>query len=90
LQYPSIHQLIIVKAMTKYFVSKRTFATDPFQIVFREVKTRTHKGYPITYELKTLAGEYATWEEALAIAEKLNADCYPGAETSGINPSWPW
>ena len=66
--------------MTKYFVSKRTFATDPFQIVFREV----------TYELKTLPGEYATWEEALAIAEKLNADCYPGAETSGINPSWPW
>ncbi len=76
--------------MTKYFISKRTFASDPYHIVFREVKTRTRKGYPITYELKTLPEEFKTWEEALAVAEELNAECYPGVEITGINPSWPW
>ena len=35
-----------------YFVSKRKSTSEPFRIVYREVKTHTSKGYPLTYELR--------------------------------------
>jgi hypothetical protein len=64
----------IEELMTTYFINRRGGASEPFTIVYREVKTRTRKGYPITYELKALPGEYDTWEEALQNAQRLNSD----------------
>ena len=73
-----------------YFVSTRNSASDPFKIVYREVKIRTSKGYPLTYEWKALPEEYATWEEALAATEKLNAVVHSGNRGTGIFPISPY
>lgn len=63
--------------MTTYYVNRRSVATEPYTIVYREVRTRTSKGYPITYELKSLPGEYNTWEDALLILQRLDSDAPP-------------
>jgi hypothetical protein len=71
-----------------YFVSKRNSSTEPFRVVYREVKTRTHKGYPLTYELCSLPEAYATWEEAVAAIEKLNSTPAPAGAIGGAFPTW--
>jgi hypothetical protein len=43
-----------------------------FRVVHREVKLRTHKGYPISYTFKALPGEFESWEKAQTFAERLN------------------
>jgi hypothetical protein len=70
-----------------YFVSTRNSASAPFKVVYREVKIRTCKGYPLTYEWKALPEDYATWEEAFAETEKLNAAVQPENRVAGIYPS---
>jgi hypothetical protein len=75
-----------------YYVAKRNNADEPFKIVYREVKTRTRKGYPLTYELRSLPGEYLTLEEALEATEKLNAGFQTSGyrtDSAGIYPSLP-
>jgi hypothetical protein len=69
-----------------YFVSTRNSASDPFKIVYREVKIRTSKGYPLIYEWKALSEDYATWEEAFAETEKLNAEVHPDHRVTGSYP----
>jgi hypothetical protein len=69
-----------------YFVWRNPATTDRFRVVHREVKLRTHKGYPISFALKALPGEYASWENAQQVAERLNRgepaeeDWSPGEE----------
>jgi hypothetical protein len=70
-----------------YFVSTRNSASDPFKIVYREVKIRTSKGYPLIYEWKALPEDYVTWEEAFAETEKLNAVVHPENRVTGIYPT---
>jgi hypothetical protein len=72
-----------------YFVSKRKSTSEPFRIVYREVKTHTSKGYPLTYELKALPEEFQTWEEAMAATERLNAGKSKSGYAGGQEPSWP-
>jgi hypothetical protein len=74
-------------SIVTYFVSTRNSASSPFKIVYREVKIRTSKGYPLTYEWKALPEEYATWEEAFVETEKLNAAVYSENRVVGIYPS---
>lgn len=71
-----------------YFISKRYSAGEPYRIVYREVKTHTSKGYPLTYEIKSLPEEYATWEEALAATEQMNANQAAGKFPCGFLPTW--
>lgn len=72
-----------------YFVSKRNCASEPFKVVYREVKSHTSKGYPLSYELKALPEEYATWEEALAAIEMLNARLNSSNGRAGVTSTWP-
>ena len=72
-----------------YFVSKRNCASEPFRIVYNEVKSHTSKGYPLSYELKALPEEYATWEEALAATESLNSRLDSSRRGAGMFPTWP-
>ncbi len=69
-----------------YFVAKKIRASDPYRVVFQEVKTRTSKGYPLTYEYKPLPEEYDTWEDAYAASERLNEKLGLSARSSGICP----
>jgi hypothetical protein len=69
-----------------YFVAKKKHASEPYRVVFQEVKTRTSKGYPLTYELKPLPEEYATWEEAYAASERLNDKLGLSGRSSGVCP----
>lgn len=71
-----------------YFVCKRNSSTEPFRVVYREVKTRTSKGYPLTYELCSLPEAYATWEEALAAIERLNSIPSPAGVIAETFPTW--
>lgn len=73
--------------MGSYFISRRSAPSEPFRLVYREVKTRTRKGYPLTFEITPLEGEYATWEEAQAALEALLGEFTPG---SLVCPPWPW
>jgi hypothetical protein len=57
-----------------YFVWKGPTLSDPYRVVYREVKTRTRKGTPITYELKSMLEEYESWEIAQRVADSMNAD----------------
>jgi hypothetical protein len=62
----------------EYFVWKRPTICEPFRVVRREVHTRTHKGYPITYILKSIPVAFDTWEKAQLVANKLNLDLFEG------------
>lgn len=62
----------------EYFVWKRPAICEPFRVVRREVHTRTHKGYPITYILKSIPVAFDTWEKAQLLANKLNLDLLEG------------
>ena len=55
-----------------YFVWMKPTHPGRFRVVHREVKLRTHKGYPISYALKALPDEFESWEKAQMIAERLN------------------
>lgn len=61
-----------------YFVWMKPTHPGRFRVVHREVKLRTHKGYPISYILKALPGEYESWEKAQMVAERLNRGEIPG------------
>ena len=63
---------------TEYFVWKRPIISEPFRVVRREVHTRTSKGYPITYILKSIPIAFETWEKAQSAANKLNLDLMKG------------
>lgn len=76
--------------MAAYFINKRSLSTQPYQIVFREVKTRTSKGYPISYELIPLPEKYHTWEEALEATRKLNAPSQYNWQSESVCPPWPY
>jgi hypothetical protein len=60
--------------MPTYFINRRSVAAEPYSIVYREVRTRTTKGYPVTYELKSVPGEFDTWEDALLNLQRLDPD----------------
>ena len=62
----------------EYFVWKRPVISEPFRVVRREVHTRTHKGYPITYVLKSIPVAFETWDKAQFVANKLNLDLIKG------------
>ena len=55
-----------------YFVWKSPLASNQFRVVFREVKLRTRKGYPIAYSIKSIPNKFETWEKAQAEADRLN------------------
>jgi hypothetical protein len=76
--------------MITFYISRRRFTSDPFKVVYREVKTRTRKGYPLTYELKALAGDYQTWEEAQSAISGLSPEPSPAIQTAATCPLWPW
>jgi hypothetical protein len=63
---------------TEYFVWKRPIIDEPFRVVRREVHSRTHKGYPITYVLKSIPVAFETWDKAQFVANKLNLDIFQG------------
>lgn len=69
---------------TEYFVWKRPAIDEPFRVVRREVHSRTHKGYPISYVLKSIPVAFETWDKAQIVANKLNLALVQG-KTSG----WP-
>jgi hypothetical protein len=58
--------------MPMYYIARKDLGSTSYQVVYEDVKTRTSKGYPITYELKVLPTEYETWEEAQVVVEHLN------------------
>ena len=60
-----------------YFVWMKPSHPRLFRVVHREVKLRTRKGYPITFALKALPGEYESWEKAQTVAERLNRGDLP-------------
>ena len=63
---------------TEYFVWKRSIIDEPFRVVRREVHSRTHKGYPITYVIKSIPDAFETWDKAQFVANKLNLDILQG------------
>lgn len=63
---------------TEYFVWKRPIIGEPFRVVWREVHSRTHKGYPITYVIKSIPDAFETWDKAQFVANKLNLDILQG------------
>ena len=65
-----------------YFVWKKPLPDHTYQVVRREVRARTRKGYPISYELKSIPGEFESWERAQAMAEEFNRQWDCGA----VNP----
>lgn len=56
-----------------YFVWKGPLYSDPFRVVYREVKTRTRKGTPVSYRIRSIPYEYETWEMAQVMADELNS-----------------
>lgn len=58
--------------MPMYYISRKGIEATSYQVVYEDVKTRTSKGYPISYELKVLPTEYSTWDEAQEAVESLN------------------
>lgn len=63
---------------TEYFVWKRPIIGEPFRVVWREVHSRTHKGYPITYVIKSIPDAFETWDKAQFVANRLNLDILQG------------
>ncbi len=76
--------------MTTYFVNRRSLSTEPYKVVYPEVKTRTSKGYPITFEFIELPEEYNTWEEALEATQRLNASAPYTSRNGGSYPPPPY
>jgi hypothetical protein len=60
-----------------YFVWTKPNHPGCFRVVHREVKLRTHKGYPISFTLMALPGEFESWEKAQRVAERLNRGDIP-------------
>jgi hypothetical protein len=63
---------------SEYFVWKRPAIREPFRVVRKEVQTRTRKGYPISYVLKSIPVAFETWDKAQFVANKLNLDLHLG------------
>jgi hypothetical protein len=63
---------------TEYFVWRKPALSEPFRVVRREVHTRTRKGYPITYVLKSIPAVFETWDKAQFVANKLNLEILQG------------
>ena len=61
----------------EYFVWKRPSCPASFRVVHREVKSRTQKGYPISFALMAIPGEYDEWEAAQHMADQLNQGFSP-------------
>jgi hypothetical protein len=57
---------------SEYFVWRRPELCESFRVVRREVHTRTSKGYPITYALKSIPDKFESWDKAQMVANKLN------------------
>jgi hypothetical protein len=55
-----------------YFVWTKPATSAPFRVARREVKTRTSKGYPISYILICVPRGYESWERAQRAADRLN------------------
>jgi hypothetical protein len=62
----------------EYFVWKRPIIDQAFRVVRREVHSRTHKGYPISYVLKSIPVAFETWDKAQYVANKLNLELLQG------------
>jgi hypothetical protein len=73
-----------------YFVNKRRRVSEPYRVVYPEVKARTSKGQPITFELIPLPEEYRTWEEALEASQQLNAGRPYSWQAGGLCPPSPF
>ena len=63
---------------SEYFVWKRPVIDESFRVVRREVHSRTHKGYPISYVLKSIPVAFETWDKAQYVANKLNIELLQG------------
>ena len=63
---------------SEYFVWKRPVIDCSFRVVRREVHSRTHKGYPISYILKSIPVAFETWDKAQYVANKLNLELVQG------------
>lgn len=63
---------------SEYFVWKRPVIDETFRVVRREVHSRTHKGYPISYILKSIPVAFETWDKAQYVANKLNLELVQG------------
>jgi hypothetical protein len=63
---------------SEYFVWKRPVIDESFRVVRREVHSRTHKGYPISYVLKSIPVAFETWDKAQFVANKLNLELLQG------------
>lgn len=57
-----------------YFVWQTPCGSKPYRVVLREVRTRTQKGYPISYSLKSLPEAFDTREKAQFYADQLNRE----------------
>jgi hypothetical protein len=57
-----------------YFVWQTPCGLKPYRVVVREVRTRTQKGYPISYSLKSLPEAFETREKAQFFADQLNRE----------------
>jgi len=60
-----------------YFVWKKSCPFQGFRVVRREVKARTHKGYPISFVLKSIPLEFDSWDKAQSLADELNHELAP-------------
>lgn len=76
--------------MTSLFVSNRHPASHTYQILYSEVKTRTLKGYPVTYEMKSLPGDYPTWEDAFEALNRLTGNTNKFWQPEGLCPPNPY
>ena len=63
---------------SEYFVWKRPVIDESFRVVRREVHSRTRKGYPISYVLKSIPVAFETWDKAQLVANKLNLELLQG------------
>ena len=63
---------------SEYFVWKRPVIDESFRVVRREVHSRTHKGYPISYILKSIPVAFESWDKAQYVANKLNLELLQG------------
>ena len=62
--------------MPIYHIARNTGEKNSFNVVYEDVRTRTSKGYPLTYEVKSLPGEFQSWEDAHLVVNQLNAEGY--------------
>ena len=76
--------------MATLFVSNRDQTSQTYQILYPEVKTRTLKGYPVTYEMKSLPGDYPSWEDALEALNRLTGNTNYLWQSGGLCPPNPY